>query len=382
MNKHEFTIHNRVRLVKSGHEYFDLLLTSIDKAEKDIYLHTYILNDDYTGGLVVEKLINAAKRRVNIFVLVDSYASKKSCIKLIPLLKENDIHFSLFEPPFKSEFFYFSRRMHQKVVVFDTNHAIVGGINIADRYNDSTKGKAWLDFAIHIEGFVVQEIESICKQKWNQYKISDKIENPEKEIWKHFNCMARVRENDWVWHKNEISNTYIDILRHAKKEIIILCSYFIPGRVIRRQMVEAVKRGVKIQLIVAGKSDIPIAKHAERWLYDWLLRNKMEVYEYQNNVLHGKMAICDDYFVTIGSYNINNLSTYVSLELNIDIKNDAFAQTAKETLVLLQKNECTKITKIVHNNRKNIFIQLHRWLCYNIIKAIFKLFTFYYRRKH
>jgi cardiolipin synthase len=184
-----------------------------------------------------------------------------------------------------------------------------------------------------------------------------------------------------VWHKNEISNTYIDIFRHSHKEIIILCSYFIPGRAIRRQLKQATKRGVSIKLIVAGKSDIPIAKHAERWLYDWLLRNKISVFEYQKNILHGKIAVADDNFVTIGSYNINNLSTYVSIELNIDIKDEKFAGEVIRTLNDLEKNDCIKITEESHKKRKNIFLQFYRWLCYQLIKHTLKLFTFYYKRK-
>ena len=81
------------------------------------------------------------------------------------------------------------------------------------------------------------------------------------------------------------------MLRNADSGVIILCSYFLPGKVIRRNIVQAIKRGVSVKVIAAGSSDVMLAKHAERWLYDWLLRKGVELYEYQQNVLHGKLAV-------------------------------------------------------------------------------------------
>jgi cardiolipin synthase len=147
-------------------------------------------------------------------------------------------------------------------------------------------------------------------------------------------------------------------------------------------MANAVKRGISIKVITTNKSDVKIAKYAERWLYDWLLRNKIELYEYKTRILHGKLAICDDDWFTIGSYNINNISTYAALELNLDIKNK------NKTIELLQfvneiiNVDCIKITKEYHRNSKNIIKQFSRWLSYQFIRIVFKLFTFYFKRKN
>ena len=142
-----------------------------------------------------------------------------------------------------------------------------------------------------------------CEKKQLNFKIP--LENRSE---------VRIRRNDWVRRKNEITATYVSMLRTANKQITILCSYFLPVKVIRKQMVYAVKRGVSIRVIAAGRSDVMLAKYAERWLYDWLLRNGIELYEYQRNVLHGKIAVSDDEWITIGSYNINNISTYAGIE--------------------------------------------------------------------
>jgi cardiolipin synthase len=143
----------------------------------------------------------------------------------------------------------------------------------------------------------------------------------------------------------------------------------------------ASKRGVKIKVIIAGPSDIMLAKNAERWMYDWLLRNKIELYEYQPTVLHAKVAVCDSEWLTIGSYNINNISAFVSIELNLDVRNAGFATGMEQTLNTIIKNNCTEVTNERHFKSKNIFKQFIRWSSYQIIRLIIYLLTFYYKHE-
>ena len=100
----------------------------------------------------------------------------------------------------------------------------------------------------------------------------------------------------------------------------------------KKQVIPGSKRGVKIKLILAGPSDVILAKHAERYLYRWMLRNGFEIYEYQPSVLHAKIACVDNHWVTIGSYNVNNVSAYASMELNLDIRNKPFALSIQKEL--------------------------------------------------
>ena len=180
--------------------------------------------------------------------------------------------------------------------------------------------------------------------------------------------------------KNEISNTYFEMLRSSQSEITILCSYFLPGKKIRKLMVQAIKRGVIIRVIATGKSDIMLSKYAERWLYDWLLRNKIELYEYETTILHAKIAVCDDKLMTIGSYNINNISAFASIELNLDIRNATFTKEVRQTLDKIIENDCERITTEHFIKTKNIFKQFARWFSYEFIKLMIYLFTFYFKR--
>lgn len=147
-----FTTQNTVQLVRGGKYYFDLLLQLIGNASESIHLQTYIYDDDETGCMVADALMAAAKRNVQVYLLADGYASQVMSKKIITELKEAGVHFRFFEPFFTSKHFYFGRRMHHKVFVADARFALVGGINIANRYNDMPGKTAWLDFALYAEG--------------------------------------------------------------------------------------------------------------------------------------------------------------------------------------------------------------------------------------
>jgi len=335
---------------------------------------------------VAAALKEAVQRKVQVYLMADGYASQALPAAFIEDLKNSGVRFRFFEPLFKSHNFYFGRRMHHKVVVADARVALVGGVNISNRYNDMPGQPAWLDFALHVEGEVAKELCVLCWKSWKSYPMNMGI-TPCEEKQPHFDLLpeerskVRMRRNDWVRRKNQISSTYVEILRSARSEVTILCSYFLPSGFIRRQMVNAIKRGVNIRVVAAGVSDVKVAKNAERWLYDWLLRNGIELYEYQKNVLHGKMAVCDEQWITVGSYNINNISAYASIELNLDVHNPAFAKDTRQTLQEIIEKDCERITFEKHIRTKNIFKQFIRWFSYQFVRGVFYLFTFYFRHK-
>jgi cardiolipin synthase len=155
-----------------------------------------------------------------------------------------------------------------------------------------------------------------------------------------------------------------------------MCSYFLPGKAIRRALKDAAGRGVKIQVITAGTSDVMLSKYAERWMYDWMLRNKIELFEYQPTVLHAKVSVCDSEWMTIGSYNLNNLSAHASVELNIDVYNDGLAKQMESLLVKIIEADCIAITEKWHKKNTNIIRRFIRWGAYEIIRFILYLVTF------
>lgn len=377
---------NKVRLIEGGKAYFELMLHLIEQAKESIQLQTYILEDDETGVLITNALKSAAKKNVSVHLLADGYASQKLADNFITSLQDAGINFRFFEPVFKNKNFYFGRRMHHKIFVADARFALTGGINISDNYNDLPGKKAWLDFALYTEGEIARDLCVLCWKTWNDF-TAEMGPTPCEEKKQVFNFIDEdvstvgMRRNDWVRRKNEISGTYINMFRHSKSHIVIMCSYFIPGKIIRRLLRDAARRGVKIKVIVAGISDVAVAKYAERWMYDWLLRNNIELYEYQPTVLHAKIAVCDSEWLTIGSYNLNNISAYASIELNLDVYNAAFALQTENKIEDIIKNDCLAITSERHKQSKNILVQFIRWSSYQFIRLTFYLFTFYFKHK-
>ncbi len=384
-NSFAYSSQNRVNLVRGGREYFNLLLQLISQASESIHLQTYIFDDDKTGGLVADALKAAAKRNVQVYLLADGYASQVMSKHFIDDLKTSGIHFRFFEPFFKSRNYYFGRRMHHKIFVADGGSALVGGVNISNRYNDMPGQPAWLDFALFAQGEIAKELCVLCWKTWNGFPVKMEITPcEEKEILFDFKmeetCLVRMRRNDWIRRKTEISATYIEMFRHARSDISILSSYFLPGKIVRRLLRSASRRGVRIRVITAGRSDVMVAKYAERWMYDWLLRNNIELYEYQPTVLHAKIAVCDSEWLTVGSYNINNISAYASIELNLDVRNAEFAMRTEQILETIIQKDCAAITQGEYIHSKNIFKQFIRWCSYEFIRITFYLFTFYFKQ--
>lgn len=371
-NSH-YTTHNKIQLIKGGSQYFNFLKELIGKAKQSIYIRIYILDDDTTGRGIADELIKAAERKVAVFLIADGYASQSLSKEFIKNLKDKGVHFKYFEPLFKSTHFYFGRRMHEKVVVVDGRYALVGGINFADRYNDIDGVSAWLDYALYVEGEAGFELYKYCVSDWNSRK---EVQLPEVLFdLEEKDCSVRIRRNDWVKGTYEVWRTYFDWFNQAEETITIMCSYFLPGRVLRNRLSLAAKRGVRIKVILAGISDVMLAKHAERYLYTWMHKNNIEIYEYQKSVLHAKMMVVDNHFVTIGSFNVNDLSAYASLELNLDVRNKPFASSVTKIMETIIERDCTRITKKIFITNTTFIKRIVQRGSYEIVRFILNLST-------
>jgi cardiolipin synthase len=271
--------------------------------------------------------------------------------------------------------------------VADAKVGLVGGINISDKYNDLPGDPAWLDFGILMEGEIVHDLCKLAYETWR--KFPDKIgstpcdhKNIKFQIPEEKKVDVRMRRNDWVKNKNQISNSYRQLLSGAKSSVIILCAYFLPTDSVRRLLRQMVARGVNVKVIIAGKSDVMLIKRAERWFYDWLLRTGIELYEYKKNILHGKIATVDDEWTTIGSYNINDISAYASIETNLNVRDSKFALKTEEILKEIIEKDCVRITTETISRSQNLPKRFIEWLSYQFVRLVLYLFTFYFKRKH
>jgi len=380
----KYSGNNRVSLVPGGKPYFGHLIGLISGAESTVHLQTYIFAEDETGQSVARALVGASQRGVAVFLMVDGYASQGLSRHFVQGLKAQGVKFRFFQPLFRSKKFYLGRRLHHKVCVVDLRHALVGGINIANHYNEIQGSPPWLDFALGVQGDIVRDLLVLCQKTWNGFQPLKKLPAighvPALPFAAADKSLVRMRRNDWVRGLDEVTLSYLELFRGAKSHITILSSYFLPGRVFRRALRNASRRGVEITLIVAGISDVKIAKMAERFMYDWLLANGIKIFEYNRTVLHGKLAICDNDWITLGSFNVNDISTYASVELNLDVKNPAFAREVGHYLESRVVRHSTRVTGPYRAAHAHWAQRLVQWGAFATIRVLVYFFTFYFKR--
>jgi cardiolipin synthase len=361
-------------LVESGNPFFLRLASMINEAEHWIHLQFYIFQTDKTGEEIGNHLIRARNRGVEIFILMDAIGSPKISEPLFQSMIEAGIKMKIFSPVNFFSDGYLSRRLHHKIAVTDKMEALIGGINIANRYNDLEHEPAWMDLAVWIKSSICVDIKYYCIQIWKE-QYGDK----NRQMKKH--GKIEFLRNDWLYHLNEISIAYLNLFKGAKHDIILVCSYFIPGKALRRSIEVASKKGVTIKLITTARSDVPFSKHAERWLYDWLFRNQIQIFEFQKTILHAKMAISDSKKLIIGSYNINNLSAYGSLECNLEIDDESFASMTSKNINTWVQTNCSEIKKNKSGRKYPFYYQFICWISFKILQMILYLSSNGFHRK-
>ncbi len=362
-----------VALIHSGSEYFDYCCRLIDAAKHTIHLQTYIFESDRTGQRIKQHLIEAAARGVKVFLLLDGFGSKGIDNADVDEMKRGGITLRFFSPLNRTRPFRLGRRLHHKVLVTDEQYALVGGINISDAYSGFDGNKPWFDYALYIEGEVCIKLNKICLSLFNKKYIPTKLFFNQGKVKEEL--LIRFRQCDFIRGKQEITKSYKEFISNAKKEIVIVNAYFLPGLRMRRLMQKAVNRGVQISVLLSAKSDVPVVKRAMNYYYSWLFRNKIHVYEYRPTNVHAKVAVFDSELITLGSYNLNYLSEYISVELNVDVK---YQQIASELSLEIQKiiqSDCVHSANnfYIHTN---VFSRFLDFLSYQlIIYAMRFLFT-------
>ncbi|HNQ61105.1 MAG TPA: phospholipase D-like domain-containing protein [Bacteroidia bacterium] len=370
---------NLVTLIQSGEEFMHTCEELIAKAETEIHLQSYILEPDETGKRIIDALKLASEfRKVKVFILVDAYGSQNLGPAIRKELKDSGIQIKRFGKLYSRGSFHIGRRLHRKVLVADGKTALVGGINISNKYTEQNNSPAWLDFALKVQGEAARKLLHICRMRWKKSGIKafpEKLRSPIDAEISNYNSgvTVKVSQNDYINRKNEIAKSYRREISSAQHTITIVGGYFLPGGRMRRILKDAAVRGVEIKIIVSYYSDVRLVYLARRYLYTWMLRNKMKIYEYKLSNVHGKVLIADNKFVSLGSYDLNNLSTYSNIELNIEITDETFAGHVNSRLEEIMSKDCILVTEQNFRARLNPFSLFLSWLSYQLVKTLFVL---------
>ncbi|WP_020210614.1 cardiolipin synthase ClsB [Gilvimarinus chinensis] len=355
---------NKLSLMQNGEEFFPTLLRRIRAAKHEIFLETFILEDDRVGGDIKKALLRAAKRGVWISVTADSWGSHFLKKEYIEELTEAGIVFQIYDPQpqwynGRPKLF---RRLHRKLAVIDGRYAFIGGINFCHDHLIGCGPHGKTDYMVEIEGPVVPEIRELCKSYVRDARdknLQDSIafiENPPREG----NSEVAFVSRDNRHNRSNIEKSYLAAMRQAKKRIWIANAYFFPGYRFMRAIRQARKRGVEVKLVLQGDPDIPFALTLARTLYEVLVRSGVKVYEYRDRPLHAKIALIDDEWATIGSSNLDPLSLAFNLEANILVKDKHFnAQIGEKINTLVEGSQLIE----------NSWIKRRAW--YLVVKDFF-----------
>ncbi len=361
-----------IELVHSGEDYFLRLKEILDKAEKEIHLQTYIFENDETGQRVATCLKEAAQRKVKVYVLLDAYGSAALPDRFIQDLIQHGIFVRFFSPLLSFNNFYLGRRMHHKVVVADGKKALIGGINIADKYHGTQGSEPWLDYAVLLDCPAANDLQKLCSDYFFKEGSTKKIKPV---LHSAGRALVGIRQNDWLKNKTEVCDAYTSAILRAKKEIVIVGSYFLPGRRLTQALKKAGKKGVKITVILAGISDVLMVRRAVTHLYSSFLHHNITVYEWNKSVVHGKAAVVDNEWSTIGSFNLNSLSCYGSIEMNVEIYSPKFAKTMRDDFDHII-GQCSQVTFNTLKKTGSVIDKLANWGAYHLVRTTMLFLTF------
>ncbi|EOC3067716.1 cardiolipin synthase ClsB [Cronobacter malonaticus] len=339
---------NHIELLENGDEFYPAVFDTIDKARSKVILETFIWFDDNVGRQLHDVILNAAQRGVSIEVLLDGYGSPDLSDEFVGTLTSAGVMFRYYDPRprtmgMRTNVF---RRMHRKIVVIDGEVAFVGGINYSAEHMSDYGPEAKQDYAVRVEGPVVQDIYHFVLSNLGEERVSRWWQRHYQQAVE--NTTPGEAQALFVWrdnndHRDDIERHYLKMLANAKKEVIIANAYFFPGYRLLHAMRNAARRGVKVKLIVQGEPDMPIVKVGARLLYNYLVKGGVEVYEYLRRPLHGKVALMDDHWATVGSSNLDPLSLSLNLEANLIIHDTQFNQTLRDNLTRLIREDCKQV---------------------------------------
>ena len=299
----------RFLFIQRGEVYLTELLTTIRNAKSEVIINIYHLGFDESGKRFINALKEISLRNVEVYILIDAIGSSLNLDLIISELKCENIKVEVFNEIKFKDFFNSNRRLHQKSIVIDWDIAFIGGINITDVSLNETESIPWLDYAIRLNGEVCKKIIKEISYYHRAYPEVKNIDMNE--------LQEKVLIQDFWRTKVGLNREYKTHINNAKKSITLMNAYFFPGKSFLRQLRKAARRGVKVTLILNSNSDNPMIDWLTKSLYKYLISSGIQVLEWKKSILHSKIALIDDKWATIGSFNLDYLSRFSNIELNI-----------------------------------------------------------------
>jgi cardiolipin synthase len=333
---------NQLSLLHRGEQFFPALIGACESALVEIYLETYIFALDPTGLRVKAALLSAARRGVAVQLIVDWLGTGDETIEQLRAeLEPAGVRVLVFNPWFKRGIV----RMHRKIAVIDQRIAFLGGLNInddliADDGSAAPLPAARWDFAVSMIGPLVQAIyaEVLAQsERLEPRPLITRLQSirayvSNRQSWRAVDVAEAafvVRDN--LRNRQAIQRALLQALGRARSSALLVTPYFAPGRKLRKAMIHAAQRGVEVVLLI-GVGQFVMQDAVAQSFYPRLVRAGVTIVEYRHTQLHGKLAVIDGEWATVGSSNFDGLSLFVNHEANIVVRDSAFAASLQQMI--------------------------------------------------
>ncbi len=351
----------------TGDEVFPGMLAAIDAAKKSVCLEIYVFQDSPLGIRFREALVRACRRGASVRVLVDAVGSYSLPGTFWDSLRSAGGEIRQFNPVTLKRLII---RNHRKLLVCDGRVAFVGGFNIAPEYEGDGVKSGWCDVGLKIEGELVAQLALSFDEMFARAEFRHK----------RFTLLRKSRAKKVVAlpkeqllfsgpgrGRNPFKRALHEDLKRAKNVQMII-AYFLPTWRLRRELMRVARRGGKVQLILAGKSDVLLSLLAAQSLYRRFLTGNIEIYEYQPQILHAKLIVVDD-IVYLGSANLDTRSLHINYELMIRFESKTIAKEAREIFSRNLKH-CRRVTAGEWRRSRTFWRRLKRRWAYFLLNRI------------
>jgi cardiolipin synthase len=336
---------NSAEILNNGDEIFPAMTAAIREARMTVNLESYIFKDDKAGKIIADALMDAARRGVEVRVLVDGTGSKFSG-GLLERMRKAGVKATMFRPIRLWTLHKIARRTHRKILVVDGNISFTGGFCIADAWlGDARNPKEWRDMMVRATGPVSAQMQSIFSEDWTfttgEILAGDKFYPKIAPAGEVTAQAIKISHGD---SSSLAAMLYYVTIESARKSIHIQNAYFVPNRQIREALIQAARRGVDVRIMVPGRHmDEPLVRMASRLHYGELLRSGVRIFEYSRTMMHNKDSVIDGVFSMVGSINFDARSLHENAEESLAFYDRGFGARLEATFTE-DERQCREIT--------------------------------------
>ncbi|HEV7517601.1 MAG TPA: phospholipase D-like domain-containing protein [Thermoanaerobaculia bacterium] len=332
---------NEIQLFSSGEEAFAAMREAAATAEREILVESYIFRDDGTGRLFAEYLATAAKRGVKVRVLTDAVGSFGTKRLFWAELESGGIEVRVFHP-LLTDLFDQLVRDHRKIFVVDRKIAFTGGMNIGEEYGSLVRRHrhrsrpldTWRDTHVRVLGPAAWDLATVFCEGWAR-SGGDllALEPLPASAAEAPGARVLVLDTRPGRGQGEAASVFAAIVGAARRSVYLTNAYFAPGYTAVRILGEAAARGVDVRLLLPGKTDVPLVRHAGHGYFGDLLDRGVKVYEYERAILHAKTLVADGLVSVVGSTNLDFRSFVFNAECNLVILDRQTGEAMERTFL-------------------------------------------------